>query len=53
MNYHVWRRRFISTVLSSTDADVDTVEVRDGVIVTESLVASSELYSLCMHQYIV
>jgi hypothetical protein len=34
-------------------ADVDTVEDRDGVIVTESLVASSELYSLCLHQYII
>ena len=34
-------------------ADVDTVEDRDGVIVTESLVASSELYCLCMYQYIV
>jgi hypothetical protein len=31
-------------------ADVDTVEDRDGVIVTESLVASSELYCLCMYQ---
>jgi hypothetical protein len=34
-------------------ADVDTVEDRDGVIVTESLVASSELYFICMYQYIV
>jgi hypothetical protein len=34
-------------------ADVDTVEDRDGVIVTESLVASSELYCLCLYQYIV
>jgi hypothetical protein len=34
-------------------ADVDTVEDGDGVIVTESLAASSELYYLCMSQYIV
>jgi hypothetical protein len=34
-------------------ADVDTVEGRDGVIVTELLIASSELYILCMSQYIV